>query len=391
MKPFKVGVLGIGDISDVYISNLKTYDIVSVVGCAGRDLEKSRRKAEAPGLPKAYGTAAELISDPNIDIVLNLTLPAVHAELTAMALEAGKHVYTEKPLAATYVEGKRILALAKERSLSVCCAPDTFLGGRLQTCRRLIDDGSIGEVTAASAFVVSHGHEWFHPNPEFFYKPGAGPLLDIGPYYVTALVSLLGPASRCAAMSKRTFDKRIIESEPNTGKVIDVKIDTHVSSSIEFVDGTLATLIASFDVWDSELPRLEIYGTKGTICIRDIDPVDGPNLFGGAVLVRDIDNYRWKGLPRRQPDSDWREIPVAHRFNDLSHRKNSRGIGLVDMAYALVDEREARANGAMALHCLEMMEGVLISAAEHRFYDFESRCERPAPLPVNFPDNESAR
>ena len=196
--------------------------------CAHLDFEKARRKAELHGLPKAkaYATAAELIADPDIDIVLNLTLPAVHAELTTMALEAGKHVYAEKPLAATYVEGERILALAKERGLSVCCAPDTFLGGRLQTCRRLIDDGSIGDVTAASAFVISHGHEWFHPNPDFFYKPGAGPLHDIGPYYVAALVSLLGPARRCAAMSKRT-------------------------------------LIASFDVWDSELPRLEIYGTVG--------------------------------------------------------------------------------------------------------------------------------
>jgi predicted dehydrogenase len=172
------------------------------------------------GLPRAYATAAELIADPDIDIVLNLTLPAVHAELTTMALEAGKHVYTEKPLAATYVEGKQIVDLAQDRGLFVCCAPDTFLGGCLPTCRRLIDDGSIGEVTAASAFVVSHGHEWFHPNPEFFYKPGAGPLLDIGPYYVTALVSLLGPARRCAAMSKRTFDKR---TEPDKGKVIDVK------------------------------------------------------------------------------------------------------------------------------------------------------------------------
>ena len=183
-------------------------------------------------------------------------------------------------------------------------------------------------------------------------------------------------------MSKRTFDKRVIQCDPNKGKVIDVEVDTHISGSIEFVNRALATLIASFDVWDSELPRLEIYGTKGTICIRDIDPVDGPNLFGGSVLIRDIDDYRWKGLPRPQPYSDWREIPIEDRFNDLSHRKNSRGIGLVDMACALIGEREARANGAMALHCLEVMEG------ERRFHEFESRCERPAPLPTNFPDDE---
>jgi predicted dehydrogenase len=368
MKPFNVGVIGIGDISDVYINNLKTYDVVNVVACAGRDLEKARRKAAAHGLPKAYATPQDLFSDPAIDIVLNLTLPAVHAELTAMALEAGKHVYTEKPLAATFEEGERILALAKTRGLMVCCAPDTILGARLQTCRKLIDEGSIGEVTAASAFVVSHGQEWFHPNPDFFYKPGAGPLLDIGPYYVAALVSLLGPARRCAAMAKRTFEHRVIESEPNKGKIINVEVDTHVSGSIEFANGALVTLVASFDVWDSELPRMEIYGTKSTICINDIDPVDGPNLFGGKVFVRDVDSYRWKGLPRRTPFPDWVEVPIKHRFNDLSHRKNSRGIGLVDMAYALMAKRKPRVSGTMALHCLEIMEGMLISASEHRFY-----------------------
>jgi predicted dehydrogenase len=388
MTPFNVGVIGIGDISDVYINNLKNYDAVNVVACAGRDLEKARRKAQAHGLPKAYATPQALVADPEIDIVLNLTLPSVHAELTMMALEAGKHVYTEKPLAATYREGEKVLAVAREHNRVVCCAPDTFLGGRLQTCRKLIDDGSIGDVTAASAFVISHGHEWFHPSPDFFYKPGAGPLLDIGPYYVTALVSLLGPAKRCVAMSKRTFDSRVVESEPNKGQRIEVDIDTHITGSIEFDNGALATLIASFDVWDSELPRMEIYGTKGTICIDDIDPVDGPNLFGGKVLVRDVDTYRWKGLPRREPLPDWREVAVRHRFNDLSHRKNSRGIGLIDMAYALTAKREPRASGEMALHCLEVMEGLLTSASEQRFYEFKSRCAQPAQLPVDFPDNE---
>ena len=390
MKTFNVGIIGIGDISDVYMDNLKAYEVVNVAACAGRDLAKARRKAEAHGIRKAYATPQELIADPDIDIVLNLTLPAVHAELTTSALRAGKHVYTEKPLAATFREAEQIIALAEERGLMVCCAPDTFMGGRLQTCRKLIDDGSIGDVTAASAFVVSHGHEWFHPSPDFFYKPGAGPLLDIGPYYVGSLVALLGPAKRCVAMSKRTFDRRVVESEPNKGQAIDVDIDTHVTGSIEFANGALVTLVASFDVWDSDLPRMETYGTKGTICMRDVDPVDGPNLFGGQVLVRDVDNYRWKGLPRREPLPDWREIPVVHRFNDLSHKKNSRGIGLVDMAYAVMNGREARASGAMALHSLEIMEGLLTSADERRFYEFESRCERPAPLSLTFPDDEPA-
>ena len=162
----------------------------------------------------------------------------------------------------------------------------------MQTCRRLIDESEIGDIVRASAFVVSHGHEWFHPSPDFFYQRGGGPLLDIGPYYVSALLSLLGPATRCAAMSKRTFDKRVIHSQPNKGRMIDVEVDTHISANVEFASGAIGTLLVSFDVWNSELPRLEIYGSKGTICLRDIDPVDGPNLFGGAVLVRTVENNR---------------------------------------------------------------------------------------------------
>jgi len=191
-------------------------------------------------------------------------------------------------------------------------------------------------------------------------------------------------------MTKRTFDRRVIESDANKGKVIDVEVDTHISGTIEFVNSAIVTLVASFDVWDSELPRMEIYGTKGAICIPDIDPVDGPNLFGGKVLVRDADTYRWKALPRREPLPEWQEIAVQHRFNDPSHRRNSRGIGLVDMAYALQAKREARASGAMALHSLEILEGLLTPASERRFFEFQSRCERPAPLQENFPDDEKA-
>jgi predicted dehydrogenase len=388
MLPFKVGVVGIGDISDVYIHNLKSYaDIVQVVGCAGRSLESGQRKAQAHGI-RAYENTAALIADPQIDIVLNLAVPAVHAEINLSALHAGKHVYTEKPLAAKLADGQAIMALAQQKGLCVACAPDTFLGGRLQTVRRLIDDGTIGEVTAASAFVVSHGHEWFHPNPAFFYQEGAGPLLDIGPYYMTALLSLLGPVTRCSAMAKRSFAQRSIESAPLRGQTIPVEVDTHISGNLEFASGAIATLIASFDVWDSALPRLEIYGTRGTICLDDIDPVDGPNLFGGKVLLRTRDNYRWTTLPRPQPQPDWYEVPVVHRFNELSHRQNSRGIGLVDMAYAIRNGRPARASGAMALHSLEAMHAMLDSARDGCFHTLRSSFTRPAPLPLDFPQGE---
>lgn len=388
MKTFNVGVVGIGDISDVYIRNLQKYPIVKVLACAGRSLVKAQEKAQLHGIERPYASAMALIADPDIDIILNLTLPAAHAEINLAALQAGKHVYTEKPLAATLEEGRAVVALARARGLTVASAPDTFLGARLQTCRKLIDDGVIGEVTAASAFVVSHGHEWFHPGPEFFYQRGGGPLLDIGPYYVTALLSLLGPVKRCSAMAKKTFSTRTVESAPLRGKTFPVEVDTHITGNMEFASGAIGTLIASFDVWDSELPRMEIYGTKGTICIRDIDPLDGPNLFGGSVLLRTAEQYRWKDLPRRQPLPDWIEVSVERPFAETSHRVNSRGIGLVDMAYAITQQRAARASGEMALHSLELMHGLLASVASGTFYTLQSSCDRPQPLPLDFPASE---
>lgn len=388
MKKLKVGILGLGDISDVYINNLKKYDIVEVAACAARDLEKAKEKANQHKIEKAYATANDLFADPEIDIILNLTIPAAHGALNLMALNAGKHVYSEKPLAATFQEGKKILDSAKEKGLCVGCAPDTFLGGRLQTCRKIIDEGGIGEIVAASAFVLHHGVEWFHPNPDFFYKSGAGPLLDIGPYYMTALLSLIGPVKRCCAMASKSFDKRRIESEPRRGEFIDVEVDTHLTGSLEFVNGAIATIVTSFDVWDSDLPRIEIYGTKGTLCIPDRDPLDGPNLFGGEVFLMTEERSRWKYLPRTDSGSAWEKVPIRHLFNSTSHKENSRGIGLVDMAYAIRNGRKARADGEMALHSLEAMEGLLKSAREGRFYSLESTFDRPEPLSLDFPESE---
>ncbi len=386
---YRVGIIGIGDISDVYIENLGKYGIVKVVSCAARDPAKARAKAEQHGIPEYYASADELLSRSNADIILNLTPPAVHGEYNIATLQSGRHLYSEKPLAAALDEAAVIMELAERNSRYVGCAPDTFLGGRLQTCRRLIDDGTVGEVVGASAFVISRGHEWHHPNPDFFYQPGAGPLLDIGPYYVTALLALLGPVRSCCAMSSRAFGRRTIMSGPRYGEEIPVDVDTHITGSLEFAGGALATLITSFDVWESELPRIEIYGTRATICIPDVDPLDGPNLFGGPILLRTEDNCRWKGLPRPRSPGDWNSVPVEHQFNETSHDRNSRGIGLIDMAYAMRDQRDARAGGAMAYHSLETIHAMLTSARERRFVDVESTFQRPEPLPVDFPESES--
>jgi predicted dehydrogenase len=384
MQTCNIGIIGIGDISDVYIGFLqKQSGLVTVLGCAARDLAKAQAKSAQYGIERAYPDAQSLLADPDIDLVLNLTAPAAHAEITLAALRSGKHVYSEKPLAATRFEGEQIMALAAELGLSVGCAPDTFFGGRLQTCRALIDSGRIGDIVGASACFVSHGHEHFHPNPSFFYKPGAGPVLDIGPYYITALLSLLGPVVRVGAMSSRSMTTRTVGSGPLIGQTISVEVDTHISAHLAFASGAIAQMLLSFDVWESAQPRMEIYGTKGTLCLPDADPYDGPNVFGGPLWLRTSAEYRWGEFPRREPESTWIEVPILHGHNSVSHRDNSRGIGLVDQVLAMREKRPPRASGALALHALDVMESLLDSARESgRVVDLNTCCERPASTPI---------
>jgi predicted dehydrogenase len=250
MKKYNVGLLGCGDISDIYLTNCLNSEILNIAACASLHEEKAHRKAQEYKIPKAC-SIDDLINDSKIDIISNLTVPEVHGKFNLAALETGKHVYSEKPLAAVLEDGQNIIALAKSKGLKVGCAPDTFLGGRLQTCRKALDEGLIGEPTAAAAFVVSPGHEWHHPNPELFYKPGGGPLLDIEPYYLTALVSLLGPVKSCCGFSKTTFSERTVLCGPKSGETIKVEVPTHISGTMEFSIGVIGTITASFDIWDS--------------------------------------------------------------------------------------------------------------------------------------------
>ena len=389
MEKIRIGVIGIGDISDVYLNNLKKYDAVEVIACASRGLEKAQRKAAQHGIAKAYASGAEVIADPEVDVILNLTTPQAHFEYNLAALKAGKHVYSEKPLAMTFAEGRQ---LAEERHVRIACAPDTFLGGRLQNIRELIDSGKLGRITGGGAYFVSHGHEFHHPSPAFFYQPGAGPLYDMGPYYMTTLLSLLGPVKRVCAMATKAGETRTVPSGPCEGQVLPVDVDTHICATLEFVCGSIVTLTCSFDVWDSELPRLELYGTEGTLLIDEKDPISGPNLFGGDTLLRTREQYRWKE-PERLPesvDTPWTVVPNEHPFNSVSHAENPRGIGLVDMVYAMREGRAPRASGDMALHSLEVMECILRSAKEHVFCEPSTTFERPAPLPVSFPNGPLA-
>jgi predicted dehydrogenase len=384
MKALKVGLVGCGNISDVYFQNCRRWPVLDIVACADLIAERAEEKAKEYDIPKAC-SVDEIMKDSNIDLVLNLTTPQSHAAIYLAALDAGKHAYSEKPLAINLADGKRIIDRVQEKKLYVGCAPDTFLGGRLQTCRKIIDDGWIGEPVAAVAFCAFHGHEVWHPDPAFLYQEGAGPMFDMGVYYMTALISMLGPVKRVFGDARTYFDERTITSQPKYGEKIKVGTHTHISGLLDFSSGALGTVMMSFDVWDPHLPRIEIYGREGTIYMHEDDPYGGPNVFGGKIFFRRGKDSDWLGypsqIPRKPKMTAWDEIPVIHGYND-----NSRGVGLGDMAYAIQNKRAARASGEMAYHVLETMVGFMESSKIGRYHEMRSTCSRPAPLPPNCPE-----
>ncbi len=359
----KVGIVGCGNISGIYFKAGKTFEILDIVACADLDRGRAKAKAEEFGVPKVY-TTEELLADPEIEIVVNLTIPIAHYDVCLAAVQAGKHTHVEKPLCITREQGQHLLETARARNVRVGAAPDTFLGGGLQTCRKLLDDGWIGEPVGASAFMLCHGHESWHPDPEFYYKVGGGPMFDMGPYYLTALISLLGPMKRVTGSTRITFPERTITSAPKFGTQVTVDTPTHIAGVMDFANGAIGTITTSFDVWASELPRIEIYGTEGSMSVPD------PNGFGGPVRVR------------RKDSGEWREMPLSHGFAE-----NSRGIGVADMAYAIRSGRPHRANGQLAYHVLEAMHGFHDASDQGRHYEMKSTCERPAPLPLGLPNN----
>lgn len=382
MSRLRVGLVGCGRISDIYLQTCRQFDELEIVACASLDLAESTAKAGRHGIARAC-VPEEIFADPDIDCVLNLTVPAAHAEVSLAALNAGKHVYAEKPFVTDLADGWKILELARSKGLYVGNAPDTFLGGRWQTCRKLLDRGAIGPPTGVSAFVGSHGVERHNPNPDFYYRAGGGPLLDLGPYYLTVMIFLLGAVERVCGLSRRTFDRRMIENGPRNGELMNVEVDTHVLGLLQFASGVVGSMIMSFDIWDSETPRLEIYGENGTICIPDADPVEGANVFGGEVWYRTRKTSRWNYKPRVQGLDDWQVAENTHGFN-----VDTRGLGLVDLAYAIRDGRPPRAGGEMAFHVFEIMAGILNAPKEGAYQVLQSTCGRPAPLPEDFPRSE---
>ena len=356
-QPLGVGVVGCGTISAIYLANLtRRFAGVKVTAVADLVPERAKARAEEFGIPRAC-TVEELMADGSVGLVLNLTVPRAHAEVSLQAVSAGKHVYTEKPLAISLRDAEKILAVARKKGVRVGGAPDTFLGAGIQTCIRLINEGAIGMPVAATAFMTCHGHESWHPDPAFYYEAGGGPVFDMGPYYFTALVALLGPAQRVCGSARRTFPRRVVETGPRAGEMIEVAVPTHVSGTIDFAIGAVAAFVMSFDVWHAELPRIEIYGSDGSLSVPD------PNTFGGPVRARG---------PK---DGEWREVPLAGPFSD-----NSRGLGLVEMAAAIRENRPHRASGEMGLHTLEIMHAVHDASSSGRYAELRYPVARPEPF-----------
>jgi len=356
MKPVKIGLIGCGNISAAYLRAAPDFPDIDIACCADLDESRARARAGEHGL-RAVSVDA-LLSDPDIEIVLNLTIPQAHAPVGLAAIAHGKHVHCEKPLAVSTEEGRRLLDAARAAGLRVGCAPDTFLGGAHQTARRLIDAGAIGKPLSGTAFMMNHGHEHWHPDPAFYYAAGGGPMFDMGPYYLTNLVNLLGPVARVIGSASVGFAERAVSSEKRRGETIAVTTATHVTGLLFFEAGAVISIATSFDVWQHRHGNMEIYGAEGSLVVPD------PNRFGGTVALA-------KGREA------WADMPLSHGYAD----GNFRVIGLADMARAVRDGRAHRCDGALAFHVLEVMEAFQLSSDEGRAVAIQSRCERPAPLP----------
>lgn len=381
-----VGVIGCGNISIVYLTNLtQHYQNVNVVACADLLSEKASQAAQTYGVPKNC-TVEELLADPEVELIVNLTLPAVHCQVNRQALEAGKHVYCEKPLALSLEDADGLVKLAESRGLLLASAPDTILGAGLMTCRNLLDSGAVGKVTTFTANVVNHGSELWHPSPKFLYQKGAGPVLDVGPYYVSALVSLLGPIKQIFCTARTPEPIRNIQ-----GEAFPVEVSTTYSSVVEFCNGAVGNINASFDAWRSQLPCIEIHGTKASLYAPDPNMFKGPvGFYDGKALEARITGCNGTFTDKLNllygPESDkfLREEPL-HYPTDLSEQANMRGMGVSDMADALLRGRQPRLTASFARHIVEALCAFQISSDRNEPYVMTTTCDRPNPMTTGLP------
>ncbi len=356
MRPVGIGVIGCGNISSAYLTAARRFPILNLIALSDANPAAAEARAGEFGIPAR--PVEGLLADPAVEIVLNLTVPNVHVDVGLKAIAAGKHVHSEKPLGVAVAEARRLVEAATAKGLRLGCAPDTFLGGAHQTARRAVDEGLIGRPIGGAAFFMCPGHERWHPNPGFYYLAGGGPMLDMGPYYVTDLVNLLGPVASVSGVATRTRSERIVTSQPLAGAHIPVQVSTHVTGILTFASGAAVTMTMSFDVARHRHGPIELYGEFGSLIVPD------PNYFGGKV--------EWATAA-----DDWREIPTEGPYAD----GNYRILGLADMAQAIRSGRPHRASGELAFHVLEVMEAFQTSSDTGGAVSILTRPERPMPLP----------
>ena len=357
-----IGIVGCGLISLDYALGLKKYPFLKLLACTDLDEDRARKLAEDYDIPNVYALD-DMLADSRIELIVNLTPPRSHVSVSTAVVQAGKHVYCEKPFAPTFKEAAELVKLAQSMGVRVGTAPDTFLGAGIQTCRSLIrDQNAIGKPVAATAFYASHGHETWHPRPDFFYQDGGGPLFDMGPYYISALVTLLGSVKRVGGSGQTSFQERMVVNDPERhGERIPVETPTHITGFLEFADNAVATMIMSFDVWDHHLPFLELYGTTGSIV------VPRPSTFEGPIQLRTSDMPDWQSVPLEFP------------------RGLNRGIGVADMAFSITRNEPHRSTAELALHVTEVMEALSTSCRTGKPVDIRTACHTIIPMPRSLP------
>lgn len=363
MTQLGVGIIGCGNISATYLKFAPLFKSLKLVAVADIDMDTARARAAQYNLRAE--SVAGILAAPDVDVIVNLTIPAVHYTVTRQILMAGKHAYSEKPLVLTLDEGEHLRDLAASRNLRVGSAPDTFLGGAHQQARAAIDSGKTGKIIGGTCHVMSRGMEAWHPNPDFFFQPGAGPVLDIGPYYVTNLIQLIGPVKSVASLATTTFATRTIGNGDRHGETVPVDTPTNIHALLEFTNGATVTLGASWDVCSTRHPSMELYGTAASLFVPD------PNFFGGDVDIG-------------EKSGDITTLPAwDHPFgvvNDDEGRANYRCAGLADMAAAIIGQRDHRCSIDLAVHAVDVMTAILRAGEERRWVDLTTTCDRPTPL-----------
>lgn len=357
MSIYQVGIIGCGAISAQYLKNARDVavfrDHYQIVAVSDIDPEKAKARAAEYGIPR-YGLPEIVYEDESIDLVINLTIPNAHEEVTVKALRFGKHVYSEKPLATSREGIRRIMETAKQCNKRVGCAPDTFMSAPMQTAKKALEEDWIGKPIGVNAICPMRGNEFWRPDCDFFYKAGAGPMLDMAPYYLNVMVSLFGSVKSVYSMQKMTFEQRTIKVAPRRGERIDVEVPTHICATLSFENGVIGTFTNSFDVFGATSPYIEIYGEKGTMVLPD------PNRFDGRVLLR------------RYNDTEWRELPQFVEYRDYG-----RGIGVMDMVKCIESGKEHKANAELAYHITDVILTMDEAAEARRELDICSTAPQP--------------